>query len=369
LYICHGQAHIGIVLRNGNIISNSTSGAKFSWEAPLKEYQNYYGGPGKFYRMPGMQVSRTSSTTRHLHQASSDLSGSNAKTAARQIVFHWNAGGGYDDTAGPYHSVFKGDGTKVQKTSYNSRTGGTLYRPNAINLAVAANPDKGLWPKSSQLNAMAQEVVSLAKSWRWTSSSINVKNVPGHGEVGSGKDVGNLSQNISTGRPPSKGPAGSQDNYGPVAWGGTGDRWDLSRLTSGQKIGDGEGAFRNMIIQKMGSRFHGGPVSKGGAYNLHKGEFVVDKYSVDLLGEPFIATINSVKNKTQLNQKVGSLIDHLSHIAGYEPGGMIPIEVEIDNGDDETQIIPVPMTKFIPVGGFGGGGDSYDYTEVLYSHA
>jgi spore germination cell wall hydrolase CwlJ-like protein len=115
--------------------------------------------------------------------------------------------------------------------------------------------------------------------------------------------------------------------------------------------------------------FHGRYITKGGAYNLHEGEFVVHKYSVDLLGEPFIATINSVKNKTQLNQKVGSLIDHLSHIAGYEPGGMIPIEVEIDNGDDESQIIPVPMTKIIPVGGFGGGGDSYDYTQELYGRA
>jgi hypothetical protein len=53
LYIVAGQAHIGIVLPNGNIISNSTSGAKFSWEAPLSQYQSYYGGPGKFYRMPG----------------------------------------------------------------------------------------------------------------------------------------------------------------------------------------------------------------------------------------------------------------------------------------------------------------------------
>jgi hypothetical protein len=143
-------------------------------------------------------------------------------------------------------------------------------------------------------------------------------------------------------------------------WGGSG--------AIGQREFDGSKRVR-AVLGLTGSRFHGGPVSKGGAYNLHKGEFVVDKYSVDLLGEPFIATINSVKNKTQLNQKVGSLIGHLSHIAGYEPGGMIPIEVEIDNGDDETQIIPVPMTKIIPVGGFGGGGDSYDYAQELYSRA
>jgi muramidase (phage lysozyme) len=56
LYICHDQQHIGIVLPNGNIISNSTSGAKFSWEAPLSSYQSYYRGPGKFYRMPGADI-------------------------------------------------------------------------------------------------------------------------------------------------------------------------------------------------------------------------------------------------------------------------------------------------------------------------
>jgi hypothetical protein len=52
VYIAPGQSHIGIVLPNGNIISNSSSGAKFSWEASLSDYNNYYGGSGTFYRMP-----------------------------------------------------------------------------------------------------------------------------------------------------------------------------------------------------------------------------------------------------------------------------------------------------------------------------
>ena len=190
-------------------------------------------------------------TASHSPHPQTGSRGSRSSGSRKQIVFHWNAAGGYNDTAGPYHSVFKGDGTKVQKSNYGSKTPGTLYRPNAINLAVAANPDTGQWPKSVQLNAMAQEAANIAKSWGWTSSSINARTIPGHGEVGAGKDLGNLSQNISTGRSPSKGPAGSQDNYGPTIWGGDGSRWDLSRLTSSQKIGDGEKAFRNMIIQKM----------------------------------------------------------------------------------------------------------------------
>lgn len=56
LYIVAGQAHIGIVLPNGNIISNSSSGAKFSWEASLSSYESSYHGEGRFYRMPGAQI-------------------------------------------------------------------------------------------------------------------------------------------------------------------------------------------------------------------------------------------------------------------------------------------------------------------------
>lgn len=58
LYIVHGQAHIGVVLPNGNIISNSSSRASFTWEASLKSYQVSYGGPGKFYRIPGATLSK-----------------------------------------------------------------------------------------------------------------------------------------------------------------------------------------------------------------------------------------------------------------------------------------------------------------------
>jgi len=58
LYIVNGQKHIGVVLPDGNIISNSSSGAKFSWIAPLSQYQNTYGGSGKFYRIPSNAASR-----------------------------------------------------------------------------------------------------------------------------------------------------------------------------------------------------------------------------------------------------------------------------------------------------------------------
>ena len=53
LYIVNGQYHIGVVLPNGNIISNSSSQAKFTWEASLAQYESEYKGVGKFYRVPG----------------------------------------------------------------------------------------------------------------------------------------------------------------------------------------------------------------------------------------------------------------------------------------------------------------------------
>jgi hypothetical protein len=103
--------------------------------------------------------------------------------------------------------------------------------------------------------------------------------------------------------------------------------------------------------------FHGGFVPKDGLYNLHKGEFVVDKDSVDLVGKNFIATINAIENKTQLQQKAGSLIGHLSYITGYEPGGQQQVVVEMP----EPEVIPMMMP--VPIGGegcSGGGGPEYN---------
>jgi hypothetical protein len=97
---------------------------------------------------------------------------------------------------------------------------------------------------------------------------------------------------------------------------------------------------------------------------LHEGEFVVDKDSVDLVGKNFIATINAIENKTQLQQKVGSLIGHLSYITGYEPGGQQQVVVEMP---EPAEVIPMMMPVPIGVGGCGGAGSGsgYDYTQGL----
>jgi muramidase (phage lysozyme) len=110
--------------------------------------------------------------------------------------------------------------------------------------------------------------------------------------------------------------------------------------------------------------FHGGLAKKTGLHMLHEGEFVVDKDSVDLVGKDFIATINAIENKTQLQQKVGSLIGHLSYITGYEPGGQQQVVVEMP---EPAEVIPMMMSVPIGVGGYGGAGSGsgYDYTQGL----
>ena len=50
------QAHIGVVLANGNVLSNSSGKASFSWETSPQGYNNYYGSQGKIYRRPNADI-------------------------------------------------------------------------------------------------------------------------------------------------------------------------------------------------------------------------------------------------------------------------------------------------------------------------
>jgi len=109
LYIVAGQAHIGIVLPNGNIISNSTSGAKFSWEAPLSQYQSHYGGPGKFYRMPG----GTASLNKNITQAQISPQGTQQRQQVSQQLAQQRNGATIviiEEDASPQQQVSIGGG-------------------------------------------------------------------------------------------------------------------------------------------------------------------------------------------------------------------------------------------------------------------
>jgi hypothetical protein len=109
-------------------------------------------------------------------------------------------------------------------------------------------------------------------------------------------------------------------------------------------------------------------MTKDSIIKVHKGEYVsvTDNDSTKIVGVDFIATINAIENKTQLQQKVGSLIDYLSYITGYEPGGQQQVVVEMP---EPAEVIPMMMP--VPIGGGGMviAGSGYDSDrDELYAH-
>ena len=276
----------------------------------------------------------------------------------KKIYLHWNAG---SPSSAPtnYHTSILGSGEIRRVTPYNNDRVPHTYRRNSNAIGISVSGMAGASPnnfgsyaiKPLQYQKMAEEVAQVAKSMGWTSGNININNVMTHAEAGSNKD----------GTRP-------HDNYGPRAWGGTGERWDLLKLYQGDRDGTGGDKIRGMIKQKMGSRFHGGFIFKDGKYNLHAGEFVVDKDSVDQVGVPFLATINSIENKTQLKQKIVPLIEHLEQFADYEEdyGENNEIEIVIEYPEPiiiKRQIFSNNINYMV------SGGSSIDYTQSLMSHA
>ena len=53
------QAHIGVATDNQLILSNSSGKASMSWSSTAEGYNEYYGGQGALYRMPGQQAIST----------------------------------------------------------------------------------------------------------------------------------------------------------------------------------------------------------------------------------------------------------------------------------------------------------------------
>ena len=83
-----------------------------------------------------------------------------------------------------------------------------------------------------------------------------------------------------------------------------------------------QNSFLNYLEVKSmlsSARESGGPTLTGGIRLLHKGEFVIDKDSVDLFGgTPFFSMINGVENEKQRYEKSSQLIQHLSKYTGRQ---------------------------------------------------
>ena len=138
---------------------------------------------------------------------------------ASTIYLHWTATG-YDwIRPGHYHSIVSGNGRVHRLHAYNVDLPAHTWRRNSNSVALACAcmggaPDP--WsqaPTPVQLNSLCQEAAAIAKSWGWSRDEITLQRVMTHAEAASNRDGRQM-----------------HDNYGPVIWGGTGERWDLLQL-------------------------------------------------------------------------------------------------------------------------------------------
>ena len=156
----------------------------------------------------------------------------------KQIYLHWTAGS-YNHKAGPYHATVQGNSKIYRHLPYSARTGHTYNRNSGnVGLSVASmggTPWKSYPPKESQIDAMMLEAANIAKKWGWKPGDVNIKRVMTHAEAGSNKDGRNM-----------------HDNYGPVMWGGTGERWDWLQTKKTDKAGTGGDKLRQKMKKFMG---------------------------------------------------------------------------------------------------------------------
>jgi hypothetical protein len=126
-----------------------------------------------------------------------------------------------------------GDGQVHRLHAYDVDLPAHTWRRNtdsvalAVALAVACMggmPDP--WtqaPSPLQLSSLCQEAASLARRLGWSAEEITLQRVMTHAEAAANRDGRTL-----------------YDNYGPVIWGGTGERWDLLQrpLDGGDRLRD-----------------------------------------------------------------------------------------------------------------------------------
>jgi hypothetical protein len=112
-------------------------------------------------------------------------------------------------------------------------------------------------PTEAQLEAMCREAARVARSWGWSEADITIEQVMTHAEAASNRDG-----------------LWMHDNYGPVIWGGTGERWDFLQLTrNGPPTGGDElrARIRRFLAEAeapVGSEAAGGRLAFRGATTI-----------------------------------------------------------------------------------------------------
>ena len=128
-----------------------------------------------------------------------------------------------------------------------------------------------------------------------------------------------------------------------------------------------EGGFENSLNPLnflKGSRFLGGFIPKDGKYFLHKGEYVIDKDSVDTFGMDFIAKINQTESKTQLHKVANNLIEELKDYTDDDSETVIYYPI-LPKESPQVMAGGSSGVQFIPIG--SGVNNRITYDTVLHS--
>jgi len=148
---------------------------------------------------------------------------------APTLYLHWSATPYHWVRSGHYHSIVNDRGLVHRLHAYAVDLPAHTWRRNSNAVALCAacmggQPDP--WtipPTAAQLEGLCQEAAAVARSWGWGPAEITIQRLLTHAEAASNRD----------GRQP-------HDNYGPVIWGGSGERWDLLQLERGGPPDGGE---------------------------------------------------------------------------------------------------------------------------------
>jgi len=121
-----------------------------------------------------------------------------------------------------------------------------------------------------------------------------------------------------------------------------------------------EGGNRDFSFFKQSGKETGGSTLLGGIRLLHRGEYVIDKDSVDLFGgNSFFSMINGIENERQRGEKSSTLIQHLSKYTGRKIDQRPQVIVE----DPEVVVMP-SQPIYVNSGSSGyssGGGSDWEY--------
>ena len=121
-----------------------------------------------------------------------------------------------------------------------------------------------------------------------------------------------------------------------------------------------EGGNRDFSFFKQSGRESGGSTLFGGIRQLHEGEYVIDKDSVDLFGgTSFFSMINGVENEKQRSEKSSQLMQHLSKYTGRKIDQRP--EVIVENSDPIIIQGPPTYIESKSYGGSSGGGSGSNW--------